>query len=78
MVCPIWKATEGFILGVGAKMFTITGPVIVCGVSASVGYGLIDRINNSNQVALIIRKQPVFSLLSLTNVAKMCIICEEQ
>ena len=33
--------TEGFILGVGAKMFTIAGPVIVYGVSASVVYGLI-------------------------------------
>ena len=33
--------TEGFILGVGAKMFIIAGPVIVYGVSASVVYGLI-------------------------------------
>ena len=33
--------TEGFILGVGAKMFTIAGPVIVYGVLASVVYGLI-------------------------------------
>ena len=33
--------TEGFILGVGAKMFTIAGPVIVYGVSASVVYGLV-------------------------------------
>ena len=33
--------TEGFILGVGAKMFTIAGPVIVYGVSVSVVYGLI-------------------------------------
>ena len=33
--------TEGFILGVGARMFTIAGPVIVYGVSASVVYGLI-------------------------------------
>ena len=32
---------EGFVLGVGAKMFTIAGPVIVYGVSASVVYGLI-------------------------------------
>lgn len=32
---------EGWILGVGAKMFTIAGPVIVYGVSASVVYGLI-------------------------------------
>ena len=33
--------TEGFILGLGAKMFTIAGPVIVYGISASVVYGLI-------------------------------------
>ena len=33
--------TEGFILGVAAKMFTIAGPVIVYGVSASVVYGLV-------------------------------------
>ena len=33
--------TEGFILGVGAKLFTIAGPVIVYGLSASVVYGLI-------------------------------------
>ena len=33
--------TEGFILGVGAKMFTIAGPVIVYGISAGVVYGLV-------------------------------------
>ena len=33
--------TEGFILGVGAKMFTIAGPVIVYGISAGVLYGMI-------------------------------------
>ena len=33
--------TEGMVLGVGAKIFTIAGPVIVYGVSASVVYGLI-------------------------------------
>jgi len=33
--------TEGFILGVGAKMFIIAGPVIVYGIAASVLYGLI-------------------------------------
>ncbi|MBR3968213.1 MAG: stage V sporulation protein AC [Clostridia bacterium] len=32
---------EGFILGVGAKMFTIAGPVIVYGTIASVIYGII-------------------------------------
>jgi stage V sporulation protein AC len=32
---------EGFILGVGAKMFTIAGSVIVYGTVASVVYGVI-------------------------------------
>jgi len=33
--------SEGFILGVGAKIFAIAGPVILYGVVASVVYGLI-------------------------------------
>jgi len=33
--------TEGFILGVGAKMFSIAGPVIVYGTVASVIYGVV-------------------------------------
>jgi stage V sporulation protein AC len=33
--------TEGRILGTAAKMFTIAGPVIVYGVSASVVYGVV-------------------------------------
>ena len=33
--------SEGFILGLGAKMFTIAGPVIVYGTLAGVVYGLI-------------------------------------
>ena len=33
--------SEGFITGTAVKMFTIAGPVIVFGVSASVIYGLI-------------------------------------
>lgn len=33
--------TEGFVLGVGAKMFTIAGPVIVYGLAASSVYGFI-------------------------------------
>jgi len=33
--------TEGYILGVGAKMFIIAGPVLVYGISASIIYGLI-------------------------------------
>ena len=33
--------TEGYVLGVGAKMFIIAGPVIVYGLAASVVYGVI-------------------------------------
>ena len=33
--------TEGFILGVGTKIFTIAGPVILYGTAASVIYGMI-------------------------------------
>ncbi len=33
--------TEGFVLGLGAKMFVIAGPVIVYGISASIIYGII-------------------------------------
>ena len=33
--------TEGYVLGVGGKMFQIAGPVIVYGVSASVIYGFV-------------------------------------
>ena len=42
VVSPALEAkTEGFVLGVGAKIFTIAGPVLVFGVTASVIYGLI-------------------------------------
>ena len=33
--------TEGYVLGVGAKVFTIAGPVILYGTAASIVYGLI-------------------------------------
>lgn len=33
--------SEGFILGVGAKIFTIAGPVILYGLAATVLYGII-------------------------------------
>ena len=33
--------TEGYILGVGAKMFTIAGPVLVFGIAASALYGIL-------------------------------------
>ena len=33
--------SEGYVLGLGAKMFTIAGPVIVYGTVASVVYGVV-------------------------------------
>ena len=42
MVSPALEfKSEGFVLGLGAKMFVIAGPVLVYGLSASVCYGLI-------------------------------------
>ena len=38
---------EGYVLGMGAKMFTISGPVIVYGTVASVVYGVIYWITTS-------------------------------
>ena len=46
--------SEGFVLGVGAKMFTIAGPVIVYGTVASVIYGVVYWIiQNINTVSYI-------------------------
>ena len=42
MVSPAMEfKSEGFITGMGAKMFVVSGPVLVFGISASVVYGLI-------------------------------------
>lgn len=42
MVSPALEfKSEGFILGLGAKMFIIAGPVLVYGISASIIYGII-------------------------------------
>ena len=47
LLCPILTAAEGFVLGVGAKMFKIAGPVIAYGTVASVIYGIIYWITTS-------------------------------
>jgi stage V sporulation protein AC len=36
--------SEGYIMGMSAKMFTIAGPVLVFGITASIIYGLILRL----------------------------------
>ena len=39
--CAIDTKSEGFILGVGAGIFKIAGPVILYGISAGVVYGVV-------------------------------------
>ena len=38
--------SEGFVLGVGAKIFTVSGPVILYGIAAGVLYGVIYYLTN--------------------------------
>lgn len=40
VACAMEYKSEGFILGVGAKMFTVAGPVLVYGITASVLAGI--------------------------------------
>ena len=51
MVSPALEyKREGYVLGVGAKLFTIAGPVLVYGISTSVLVGLIYFILNALDV----------------------------
>ena len=45
--------SEGYIMGVGAKMFTIAGPVLVYGISSSIIIGIIYLIFNTQSITLI-------------------------
>ena len=36
--------SEGYVMGVGAKMFTVAGPVLVYGISTSITVGIISLI----------------------------------
>lgn len=40
--------SEGFVLGLGAKLFAIAGPVLVYGISASAVYGVILYLMGGN------------------------------
>ena len=42
--------SEGYVMGVGAKMFTIAGPVLVYGISTSIIVGLVYLIFNTQAV----------------------------
>lgn len=42
--------SEGYVMGVGSKMFTVAGPVLVYGISTSILVGIIYFILNSQPV----------------------------
>ena len=45
--------SEGYVMGVGAKMFTIAGPVLVFGISSSIIVGILYLIFNTQSVTLV-------------------------
>lgn len=45
--------SEGFVMGVGAKMFTVAGPVLVYGISSSVIVGLVYLLFNTQSIMLV-------------------------
>ena len=45
--------SEGYVMGVGGKMFTVAGPVLVFGISASIIVGLIYMIFNTQSITLV-------------------------
>ena len=45
--------SEGYIMGVGAKMFTVAGPVLVYGICTSVIVGLLYLLFNAQAVMLV-------------------------
>ena len=45
--------SEGYVMGVGSKMFTIAGPVLVYGISTSILVGLLYLIFNTQSIILV-------------------------
>ena len=45
--------SEGYIMGVGGKMFTVAGPVLVFGISASILVGIVYLIFNTQAITLV-------------------------
>ena len=45
--------SEGYVMGVGAKMFTVAGPVLVYGISTSIIVGLLYMLFNTQSITLI-------------------------
>ena len=45
--------SEGYVMGVGAKMFTVAGPVLVYGISTSILVGIMYLIFNTQSITLV-------------------------
>lgn len=45
--------SEGYIMGVGSKMFTIAGPVLVFGISTSIIVGIVYLIFNTQTITIV-------------------------
>lgn len=45
--------SEGYVMGVGGKMFTVAGPVLVFAISASIIVGIIYLIFNTQAITLV-------------------------
>ena len=45
--------SEGYVMGVGGKMFTVAGPVLVFGISTSIIVGIIYLIFNTQSIVLV-------------------------
>lgn len=45
--------SEGYVMGVGGKIFTVAGPVLVFGISASILVGIIYLIFNTQSITLV-------------------------
>lgn len=45
--------SEGYVMGVGGKMFTVAGPVLVFGISASIVVGILYLIFNTQTITLV-------------------------
>ena len=45
--------SEGYVMGVGGKIFTVAGPVLVFGISASIIVGIIYLIFNTQAITLV-------------------------
>ena len=45
--------SEGYVMGVGAKMFTVAGPVLVYGISTSIIVGIVYLIFNTQTITLV-------------------------